>query len=98
MLVDVVNNGFTVSINDVTGDKLKVYPNPASNNVTIDAGEVRGDFTLKIYNTVGQLMTESNGVLNGQSLTSNVSDYAAGMYVIQLKTEAGTLNSKVVVK
>ena len=98
VLVDVVNNGFQVSVNETPANQLKIYPNPASNNVTIDAGNAHGDYSLKIYNTVGQVMSESNGVLNGQSLTSDVSAFAAGMYVIELKTESGILNAKVVVK
>ena len=98
MLIDVVNTGFALAVNNVSTQTIKVYPNPASDNITIDAGELRGDYNLKIFNTVGQAITESNGVLNGQTLNADVSDYATGMYVIQLKTEAGILNSKVVVK
>ena len=98
VLVYVINEGFQVSVNETSVNKLKVYPNPASNHVTIDAGEVRGSYTLKIYNTVGQIMTENNGVLSGQSLSTDVSEFAAGMYVVELKTESGILNSKVVVK
>ena len=98
VLIDVVNTGFALAVNNVSTQTIKVYPNPASDNITIDAGELRGDYNLKIFNTVGQAITESNGVLNGQTLNADVSDYATGMYVIQLKTEAGILNSKVVVK
>jgi hypothetical protein len=37
-------------------------------------------------------------VLNGQKLASDVSSYDPGLYTIQLKTESGTLNSRVVIK
>ncbi len=98
ILIYVINSGFALAVNEIAGQTVKVYPNPASNNITIDAGELRGDYTLKIFNTVGQSRAEHNGILNGQALSIDVSDYAAGMYVVQLKTESGIMNAKVVVK
>jgi Peptidase C10 family/Spi protease inhibitor/Secretion system C-terminal sorting domain len=98
ILVAVINNGFTVSVNDVTEQKIKIYPNPASNHITINTADLNGDYTLKIINTVGQDVMESNGQFNGQAINADVSDFAAGMYVVQLKTESGTFNARVVVK
>jgi hypothetical protein len=98
VLIDVINDGFQVGINEIATGSLRVYPNPASNQITIDAGTLEGNYQLKIFNSIGQQMFEGNGVLNGQKLSTDVSEFASGVYVIQLKTEAGMVNSKFVVK
>jgi len=99
VLISVVNNEIGIlAVQNVSADALKVYPNPATNTVYIDAGDVRGSYTLTIFNTLGQQMSESTGILNGQKLSSDVSSFDPGLYTIQLKTGSGTLNSRVVIK
>lgn len=99
VLINVVNNEINIlAVNEVSANSLRVYPNPASSIVTIDAGDVHGDYTLAIYNAVGQQVSETTGNLNGQKLTTDISAYTAGLYTIQLKTGSGTLNSRFVVK
>ena len=87
-----------MGINDISSDAIKVYPNPATNIINIDAGDIKGEYTLTIFNTLGQQITESAGTLNGQKLSSDVSDYAPGLYTLMLKTTSGILNSKFIVK
>jgi hypothetical protein len=99
VLINVVNGEINIlAVQKVSADVLKVYPNPATNTVYIDAGDLRGSYTLIIFNTLGQQISENVGVLNGQKLASDVSSYDPGLYTIQLKTESGTLNSRVVIK
>ena len=99
ILISVVNDEINIlGVNNVSANSLKVYPNPATTTITIDAGDIHGDYTLTIFNAIGQQVSETNGNLNGQKLTTDVSAYAAGLYTIQLKTASGTLNSKFVVK
>jgi hypothetical protein len=99
ILINVVNSTIGVlAVTDVNSDALKIYPNPATNVINIDAGDVRGSYTLTIFNTLGQQMNESAGVLNGQKLTADVSGFAEGLYTVQLKTASGSLNSRIVVK
>lgn len=99
VLINVVNNEISIlGVNDINAGHLTVYPNPTSNMINIDAGDVRGTYTLSICNTLGQKMNESTGILNGQKLSSDVSGYEAGLYTIQLKTPSGVLNSKFVIK
>lgn len=97
-LLDINITQGVLSINETTPNALKIYPNPASDYVTIDAGNTTGNYSLKIFNTIGEIMSESNGILNGQKLSANVNGFAAGMYTIQLKTETGIVNSKLVIK
>jgi hypothetical protein len=100
ILINVVNSAIAVNtgINDVAGGHIKVYPNPATSMVTIDAGDVRGDYTLLLYNALGQQASQGTGTLRGQMVTTDVSNLAPGLYTIQLTTTSGRLTSKVVVK
>ncbi len=99
ILINVVNSEINIlAIKEVQQNTIKVYPNPASSKITIDAGEIHGEYTLSILNTVGQNISESFGKLNGQKLSVDVSEFSAGLYTVQLKTESGILNSKFVVQ
>ena len=98
VLIAVVNPGINVlAINEVETNALKVYPNPATNLITIEAGNATGNYNLKMFNALGQQVKESTGVLNGK-VQMDVADFAAGMYTIQLKAETGLYNAKVIVK
>ena len=98
VLIDVVNTDINVlAVKDVDANALNVYPNPAINLVTIEAGNATGNYTLKMFNTLGQQVKETTGVLNGK-VQLNLADLAAGMYTIQLKAETGLYNAKVIVK
>ena len=100
ILIYVVNPGIVfLAVDEVSGSAIKVYPNPASNQITIEAGSAEGNYTFRIFNALGQQVHESNGVLSGgQKLSQDVSAFAAGMYTLQLKTETGSFNSKFIVK
>ena len=69
-----------VAIQSKGNDKLKVYPNPVSNTLTIET-EANGDF--QIINFLGQT------ILRGQSTTSSidVSALPQGSYVLKVGAE-----------
>ena len=98
VLINVVNPGINTGLSLTSVSTVKVYPNPASNRITIDAGEAQGNYSLKIFNVVGEVMSEGNGALNGQYITLDVSKFAAGIYTLQLKTDAGNLTTKFTVE
>ena len=64
----------------------------------VDAGDAKGNYTMKIFNTLGEQVNETTGTFSSQLLKTNVSTLAPGIYTIQLKTESGIANSKFIVK
>lgn len=58
-----------------------IYPNPGSNNLTIDA-EHTGEITLEFYNLQGKLV--KHAVLNTNSRNLNVSELSNALYIIKI--------------
>jgi hypothetical protein len=76
-------------------DEVKVYPNPASDKVTIEIPNGVKIEDVTIYNLFGQLVevmkaNQSNG------FEMDVKDLSAGVYVIQMQTSYGVKNIRLV--
>ena len=70
----------------VTIENVRIYPNPASDVVTIDATEwLHQVNSIEIYNQLGQLVQIKHGQAGNQI---NVQDLANGLYIIRWKTES----------
>ncbi|MBB6324468.1 hypothetical protein FHS59_000083 [Algoriphagus iocasae] len=70
---------------------LKIYPNPATDKLTI---ELSGDINIHqidIYNISGQKVQSS-----AQIGELNISELKQGIYLINLKTSEGNMTSKFV--
>lgn len=71
----------TTNITDVgTNEKIKIYPNPANEHLTVEAPE---HYTVEIYSTVGELM------LTTTQKQIDVSHLESGVYFIVIKNEDG---------
>jgi len=74
--------------------KLTIYPNPAENVVIIN--NVPHSSTLRISDLTGNIKYESLIVSDRESV--NLSDFKAGVYMIQIKNNESTLSKKLVVR
>lgn len=81
--------GKASAINEaVAAGKVSIYPNPAQNILNIaSADEVEN---VDIYNMLGQK------VMSSQSAQINISNLSNGMYIVNVRTNAGTVTSKFV--
>jgi hypothetical protein len=73
-----------------------IYPNPASNFITVDLGNFEGsNTTLKLYDSSSKLVFQKQS-----STTTNidVSAFANGVYTIEVSTTEKVLRSQVVVE
>jgi len=74
--------------------KTLVFPNPATNNVTIQSNyNITG---IQIVNFVGQKVYSST--VTGDHTTVNTSNFKAGIYFIRVNTEVGSQSVKLIVK
>jgi len=82
-------------------NRLKVYPNPASGEVTILlSGAVEGSYTFQVVDLFGRTMMMNQVTASGSSLKEvvNLSALSAGIYLVQLKGESEVYRAKVTVK
>jgi hypothetical protein len=93
------------TVNDVGIEELgalslvNVYPNPASENVTIELNISKAmDVQIRLMNITGQVIwSENEAQLSGvSSKTIDLKTIAAGMYQLQISTNEGVLNKKII--
>ena len=99
LIEDISDLNFTpdvVGIEDVVIDNneaeaaLRIYPNPATDIVTVDAGEVS---LIEVYSLWGGLMASQ---ANGNQI--NISDLAPGTYILRATTANGARVAKLIKK
>ncbi len=84
---------FTSGINEIENkEEINIYPNPATNEITIETKE-KG--IIKIYNVLGEMLIETKDT-STSSVTIDVSGLAKGIYFMEIKTEKGIINKKII--
>ncbi len=73
-------------------DDVSVYPNPATNSLTVTL--IKGEGVLAIYNVLGENVFTTK-IVNIQT-EIDVSEWARGMYFVEVRTEKGVRRKKVV--
>ncbi len=74
---------------------LKVYPNPAGDQLNIVIDQKTKSNQLRIINTQGQLVYKQK-IGNNSAVNLNVSNFPPGMYLIEISTTNGKLISRFV--
>jgi hypothetical protein len=87
----------TVGVEETVVDgELKVFPNPATDNITLRMNE-EGTYLVRMYNMLGAEVTAFE--FTGTEINHDISTLPAGMYLIKLNTDKGTeFNAKIIVK
>jgi len=88
--VDVPNNIQDISLTD----DILIYPNPAKDILNVITNST-GQTEIKIYNSVGQVVTLS--VVEGHQSSLDISSLNAGIYFCNIQTVAGTFNKKIII-
>ena len=79
------------------GNKIKVYPNPASSVLNIEIQETTECDYLTIYDIFGRLIKQTD--VNGQKVIRvDISDLKRGVYFLKTNTKNATLTNKFIVR
>lgn len=82
--VSLASEGILTAIDSYdNGKEIKIYPNPVSDNLTIEYNGNKGDTRFEIYNSAGQLIT--SGILLETTIV-NASLFSSGVYTIKFNT------------
>ncbi len=79
-----------LNIGETNVNGMMVYPNPAKDNLTIKA---EGMTRITISNTLGQVVYDND--VNTDNEVINMSQYDAGIYMVRITTENGSVVRKV---
>jgi hypothetical protein len=79
---------------------MNVYPNPASDFVTVDFEAHNADYTVSITDLSGRVVaSESYGNLNGsQSVNLSLAGLNSGNYLVAISTQGASYNQMITVK
>ena len=84
----------TLGINDVKFENTAtVFPNPGN---TLTQIQTSAPSKVKVYNNVGKLIMQNNALAQQHQL--NISDFAAGIYMIKIEFENETITQKLIIK
>lgn len=86
-------------IQEITLQDFTVYPNPANKSVIVTFEvEKNADYTVSFYNTIGNLLLTDKASVNSQYKKSfDISALAAGVYFVEIQSEAGKAIKKLTV-
>lgn len=73
-------------------DNVLIYPNPSNGFVFVEIG---GDFVLTVYNQLGQLIISKSAK---EKAEINLTDYAKGIYTIQISREGESVYKKLIIE
>ncbi|HFC00142.1 MAG TPA: T9SS type A sorting domain-containing protein, partial [Phaeodactylibacter sp.] len=81
--------------NPQLAQEIQVFPNPASEKINIDLGNLNG-IQLQVFNNFGQILLKKNIPTSNTEL--NVKDWNTGVYFVKIKTEEGVVSKRLVLK
>ncbi len=79
-----------------TEAQLLVFPNPANDVVHVHFNGGNLIYDLKIFNSQGQIIQQTPQVMQ-QHISMDTHQWAPGIYVIQVQTQQGIINKKVII-
>ena len=84
---------FSVNENHILS--CSIYPNPTSNSLTVDFGDLNGvNTTIKLYDASSKLVFEKK---SSSTIMIDVSEFAKGIYSLELSTDEQVLSSQVII-
>jgi photosystem II stability/assembly factor-like uncharacterized protein len=92
----VVVQGLAGIVEEVIQDKVKLYPNPTNNQITIELPS-NDTYTISIYNSIG-VSIFSTKHSNLSQKTIDVSTLPTGVYMLEVKNKSGAKAIKRVVR
>lgn len=90
----VIEGSFPLSLPEINGVKVGIYPNPTSNFLTIENLDLLNPKSIKVFNPLGQEVISNNKL----SEQINVSSLQNGTYILTIETTDGKKHSESFIK
>jgi len=97
-LIGFNENGIPVGVKDygIQTENVIIYPNPASNNISLDIQPRVEIIFLEIINIQGKVILHQK--VSNNNISFNVSSFPDGLYVIRLNTNKGIEIEKLIIQ
>jgi hypothetical protein len=79
----VIEGSSPLSLANIDGQKIVLYPNPATSHLNISNLNLLEVSSIKIYNHLGQLMKEAPNNVN----SINIENLSEGLYILSIETK-----------
>ncbi len=98
-------SGFTLVVQNSTSgiseinnqqSTITLYPNPATNNLTIAFGKTTKKVVVTITDVTGKLVNSEQLIVNSKSATIDISGFAEGVYIVKIQTGDGVEMRKLI--
>ena len=89
-----------LSIEEVSGiDSIKIYPNPAKDNINIAFEASNGDYNVTVTDMLGRTVINKSyeGLFGNQTIELPISQLNAGHYIMKINDGSASYSSKFVV-
>ncbi len=94
----IYDKDYVLGVNEVNINQIQVYPSPTSGIINIFIQQLNEAATIEIYNVQGVKIKSVS--LNGNSVETNVSlnisNYAAGIYFVKIKSGAQIITKQII--
>jgi hypothetical protein len=84
----------SLSVDDLDHSKITIYPNPTNNMVNITIPESMVGQTITVMNALGQVLHTQ--IVSNTSFNLNLSNFAKGVYYIQLTSKSGVITKNII--
>ena len=93
----ITENHNTTSSKDIHKEnKILLYPNPASNWISLEAkGKQNNIQAFELYNLLGRLVAQKQFDFPASQIRLNLPSLPTGLYLVKIKTESGFYTAKV---
>ncbi|HRH36758.1 MAG TPA: T9SS type A sorting domain-containing protein, partial [Flavobacteriales bacterium] len=88
----------TVGITEARSIRVRVFPNPTTDNLSIDLSSVSGVSKVELMDLTGRAVRTVANAKQGSLLTMSVDNLAAGEYTLRVNHSGGSSMHRVVVQ
>jgi hypothetical protein len=96
---NIQNNRMMIGINEIQfKNRFRVYPNPATNNLSLETAYAGEDINFVLTNVIGQIVYSDKMSKGVYMKNIDISSFAKGIYTLSVNSASGKAAYKVVVE
>lgn len=93
---ELYKNDVTTVINENDVSRFEIFPNPASNLITLNTNNLQVS-SFAIFASTGQKVYERNNISNQKVFSIDVSNFSPGLYIVKAAADSATMSVRFLV-